>query len=268
MKNERFLVQLPEMASFWAVWLIMMGLAVAISSCKQPSFAGKGGGAKQPGNAEGRQATDNPPGGPGNPATPGQTPTPGSGVSVGDGSSTAATVPMDILYDSTESGSGGYEGAFVFSIKYPVSGEEKQIVTFNGGSKGKVTVPGACICGQKSGELDLIIQANGIKQNLAAWRQAVNTSSNPPATGHDWQKWLKGSGVKTFAGVNAAVYLGGFDHLFLSSIFGGDACGIFACESERKWNQRDDTRMIFVCHVDQCPNKEKDFQLKFMGQDP
>lgn len=271
MKNDRSQVDLPEMAAFWAVWLIMFGLAFAMSSCKSANFAGKGGGSNAPGTTNARPEGSTPlqSGNNGGKPEDGTNGTNGNngnngsngGINTGDGTSTVVSVPMRILYNSTESGSGGYDGGFEFAFKYQ-NGQEVMAARFNAGGKGEITVPSACACGQKN-NIDLFITADGQKRNLQGWHNEVMTSHNHPETGSDWQSWLKSGSVKPLPDGNHALYLGGFDHIFLF----GTSCGKFACD-DRKWNNRDDTKIIFICQIDGCPDKEKGFELGFVGMDP
>ena len=244
-----------EMLVLWTIWGLMFALAVAMSGCKEPGFKGKGNSGGAPGQfAQGNN------GGGGNTGGPNMAQGNPGGIDQAAGSSDIVMVPMTVKYEAKESISGGYKGAFEITFKYE-TGEEKRAFSFNAGSKtAEVVVPAACGCGRVN-NIDLLIQADGQRRNLQGWRQEVMTSHNPPASGSDWDNWLDKMKVKP-AGLST-VYLGGFDHIFLF----GQSCGNFACD-ERKWNNRDDTKMLFICQLDQCPQKEQNFELKFIGMDP
>lgn len=267
MHNESNTPKLPDMAAFWTVWLIMIGLAAMMGSCKNNTFSGDAGvGVRGPATDSARppdtstlQQSSSPPPASGTPVPGGSS---GGGITTVDGSAKAATVPMKILYNSKESGNGGYGGGFEFTLKMS-SGDEKLAARFNAGTKGTAaSVPDACICGQVN-NLELFITADGQKRNLQGWHSEVMTSHNAPGVGADWQIWLRSNPVKPLPVANSAVYLGGFDHPFLF----GQSCGNFACD-DRKWSNRDDTKVIFVCQVEQCPKGSTDFELRFNGMDP
>ena len=250
-----------EMLVLWTIWGLMVALAVAMSGCKEPGFKGKGNSGGLPGQfaqgnngGGGNSAGGNTAGGPN--MAQGNT----GGIDTAAGSSDVVMVPMKVKYEAKESISGGYKGAFDITFKYE-TGQEKHAFSFNAGaSTTEIVVPAACSCGRVN-NIDLLIQADNQRRNLQGWHQEVITSHNPPASGSDWDSWLDKLKVKP-AGPST-VYLGGFDHIFLF----GQSCGSFACD-ERKWNNRDDTKMLFICQLDQCPQKELNFELKFIGMDP
>ena len=272
MKQQSKTVQLPNIASVWMVWAVMIVLAVVFSSCKAPTFAGKGSTKKPPVDA-GAGATGpggngfqgGPSGGPGNNGeTPGSTPTPGSGGIDTVNGGTSVTVPMSISYDSTEgkcgeliSFSNCYTGEFQYILKYP-DGSSKDAVRFFNGTKGKTTVADACRCGQDN-VIDLIISANGMTNPLVNWRFEVMASHAHPTDASDWKKFISSNGSPPLN--DAIIYLGGFDH-----DLGNSTQNPWATDT-REWNNRDDTRMIFTCQVEQCPKKGEGFKLTFKGQD-
>ncbi|MEY4630452.1 MAG: hypothetical protein RIQ81_572 [Pseudomonadota bacterium] len=229
-------------------------LALVPSSCQQNSFKGSGQTVRQPGTAPGlRNSTSGASTGGSTSGTdprPGTTPNPD-----------APKCSLTIAYDSHESDDNSkWTGTYTYSFQR--SGEQPvKVLSYNSGAgKSKVTVPATCVCGDKN-QVDLIIDAGGISQDLAAWNDPVIASHSAPSRAPDWQDFL---GWAKMSANPATVYLGGFDHEFLSSNWCGNVP--FSCGS-REWDNRDDSMVIFSCNIAECPGGGAGTELNFNGQD-
>jgi hypothetical protein len=280
---------------------VLLGLGLLIStSCGQSSFSGDankrknvqspaGGSGTIPGNGGGGNVILGPDGKPipgsgipgtGNPNTlnnsainGGGSNGSGSGAGVGgnggstgsngglgtDGGTTGVvSVPLSIYYNSND-GTNVYTGPLAFSARR--AGIETPLVQFNGGAKSaKVDVPNFCQCGQKN-EVELAIKVNGMQSTFASLKNITMASHAKPTDASDWEDYL--DDIKVPAGPQT-VFFGGFDHIFLF----GPKCNIagfeFACD-DPKWNNRDDTKVVFMCQISKCANGGAGTELRFTG---
>lgn len=233
--------------------LVIPLLALSIMACNDSDF---NGGSKARGTKETNTNTDPPLGNP--PPGTGD----GTGGQVGelDGFASLPRVPMVMYFDSSE-GSGNYTGNFIYKVKRQGGLADLTLHTFKSGAKGEQVIPDACTCG-RANQMDLLITADGKEKNIAGWRKEIIVSAKKPTEAGDWEGYLSSLASKKIPA--HAIYLGGFDNAVLDE---QNKCGFFACD-ERKWDNRDDTRIVFACQVDQCAEKEKGFSLKFKDMDP
>jgi hypothetical protein len=135
------------------------------------------------------------------------------------------------------------------------------LVSYNSGAKksSKISDKPICKCGEEN-TFDLIISAGGKEQNLTTWKEEVIASHAKPTNASDWAIFLE----KNLPPAPYTIYVGGFDHEFASNNWCADSP--FSCGT-RKWNNRDDSMLIFSCNVSECPNGGANTTLKFNGQD-
>ncbi len=186
-------------------------------------------------------------------------PTNHGGLRADEGYASAPRVPMMMYFDTSE-GESNYKGQFIYKVKRAGGLADVVLHQFQSGATGEKKIEDVCTCGYEN-NMDLLITADNKEQNLSGWTNEVITSSTKPSGNiDDWSGFL--SKYKNLP--NHAIYLGGFDQVSFGGTSNESTCGVFACGAgDRKWGYRDDTRMAFVCLVDQCANKAAGFSLKF-----
>lgn len=243
----------------------MATLVPLATSCKSTSFKGYseigprtagsanglpgGPGAQAPLNP-GSNTSGNPGGNPGN--NPGVTDSPHAVI---------PTAPLQIAYDAHEADDNSrWTGTYVYSIQRG-GGAPVQVLAYNSGATGTATVAGICQCGARN-DLDLIITAGGLTQNLAAWQQQAMAGHAKPTNAPDLLKFI--NKYPQFPQAAYTVYFAGFDHIFLGNQWCANSP--FACDS-RNWDNRDDNGIIFSCKVADCPNGGPGTELHLAGED-
>jgi hypothetical protein len=256
---------------FFATFMIF-ALAVA---CTNTKFSGETKKSRSPGSDAVPDNSD------GNPNSDDNNVDPNSGdpnsnkdqngdIEEGDsGTASVPKAPLIVHYDLQEAtdNSNYKNGAYKFSLKRSGSSKTIPLQTFTAGAVGQASFEDLCRC-EQTNEFELWIDAAGSNKSLhSGWKmEAMAAHSRPSA---DCSESDKKCWNYTLSKYNASlgdsqstIFFGGFDSIFLF----GDSCGAFACD-EREWNNRDNVRLVFMCEVSKCPNKEKNLKLKFKGQD-
>lgn len=246
---------------FIGLSILMVALA---TSCKSTSFNGTYDmGPRTAGSGTGLPAT---PGNPGTGATPGGNANPGNPgsnpISNSDlPNAVIPTAPLQIAFDAHEADDNSrWTGTYVYSIQR--GGEAPvQVLAYNSGATGTTTVAGICQCGGRN-DLNLIISAGGLTQNLTAWQQEAMAAHAKPTNAPDLTKFI--NKYPQMPQAKYTVYVAGFDHMFLGNSWCANSP--FACDS-RNWDNRDDNGIVFSCKVADCPNGGSGTELHFTGED-
>lgn len=240
-------------------------LSPVATSCKSTSFKGSSeigprtaGSAPGLPGAPGSSGTPNP----GTPENPFSNPGGNPGTSSDLPHAVIPTAPLQIAYDSHEADDNSrWTGTYVYSIQRGGGGAPVQILAYNSGATGTATVAGICQCGARN-DINLIITAGGLTQNLTAWRQEAIAAHAKPTNAPDLLKFI--NKYQQFPQAAYTVYFAGFDHIFLGNQW--CATSPFACDS-RNWDNRDDNGVVFSCKVADCPNGGPGTELHFAGED-
>jgi hypothetical protein len=127
-----------------------------------------------------------------------------------------------------------------FSVAAVESDHEVSLVEAFGEGQFIGNAAGICECG-KTTELNLIWNSKGQKGTLETLKRGEFIVSRTPS-----EDWKDDSFFEDLALGQHAIYAG-------ADSDDDDECGVFSCESDHEWHNRDDIKLGLQCNLAECP---------------